>query len=257
MSDDSRDLIRLAFEKAKESGRPNWYRMDVGVLKNRILDLTNRGFREPDYGSPTFMEFVRSHADVLELDETRWPPAVTLRGVHQESEPASESTRTRVRPDLWRAVMDFSRDARYVWDNDERVAKPAGDSVTSGPDMPTITTEQFTRWKQAFADGVDDAEQDTRFKDWVEHLRPASFLAADVRHRWNDHLKKEVENHLIAWFQRQNLPLPADLVEKRPGVVRTPDEELRRRLTACLHSMTMDELERVQIPSSVLLRLKL
>ena len=80
MSDDSQELIRLAFDKAKGSGRPNWYQMDVGVLKNRILNLTNRGFRESDYGCTTFMEFVRSHSDVLELDETRWPPAVTVEG---------------------------------------------------------------------------------------------------------------------------------------------------------------------------------
>ena len=257
MSDDSRDLIRLAFEKARKSGRPNWYQMDVGVLKNRILHLTNQGFRESDYGSPTFMEFVRGHADVLELDEMRRPPAVTLKGVQQSSEPVSESAHTQVRPDLWHAVMDFSRGVRYVWDNDKRVARPAGDSAAGGPDMPTITAEQFTRWKQAFAGGVDDAKQDAQFKDWVENLRSASLLASDVKHRWNNHLKKEVENHLIAWFQGENLPLPADLVEKVPGVVRTPDEELRRRLIACLHSMTMDELKRVQIPSSVLLRLDL
>ena len=100
MSDDSQDLIRLPFEKAKEFGRPNWYPMDVGVLENRILNLTNRVFRESDYGVPTFLEFARNHRVVLELDETRWPPAVTLKGVHQASGPASESARTRVRSDL-------------------------------------------------------------------------------------------------------------------------------------------------------------
>ena len=242
MSDDSRELIRLAFEKAKESGRPNWYGMDVGVLKNRMLDLTNHDFRESDYGAPTFMEFVRSHSDVLELDETRWPPAVTLKGVNQESESTSASVRTQVRLDLWQAVMDFSGGARYVWDNDERAARPASDSAADGPAMPTITVELFTKWKKAFADGVDDAEQDARFKDWVEHLRPANFLAARVRYRWNDYLKKEVENHLIAWFQRQKLPLPVDLSETRHGAVRGRDDELRRRLIACVR---FDDNERV------------
>lgn len=256
MSDDSRNLIRLAFEQAKNSGRPHWYRMDVGVLKNRILLLTNRGFRESDYGALTFLEFVRSHRDVLELDETPWPPAVTLKGVHQDR-PASEPARTRVRPDLWRAVMDFSRDTPYVWDNDECVAKLADDSAADGLVMPTITAEQFTQWKKSFADGVEDSGQDARFNDWVEHLRPAIFLSPHLRHRWYDHLKKEVENQLIAWFQRQNLPLPADLIEPLHGVVPAPDEELRRRLIACVRSMTIDELERVQIPSSALLRLKL
>ena len=231
--------------------------MDVGVLKNRILNLTNRGFRESDYGVTTFMEFVRSHSDILELDETRWPPAVTLKGVHEEPELASEPVRRQVRPDLWRAVMDFSGDRRYVWDNDEGVAKPASDSAAGGPAMPTITVEQFTKWKRAFAASVDDAEIDELFKDWVEKLRPTKLLAARVRHRWNDYLKEEVEKHLSAWFQEQKLPLPPDLVETWERTVRSPDDELRRRLIACVRSMTMEELKRVQIPSSVLLRLKL
>ena len=257
MSDDSQELIRLAFDKAKGSGRPDWYRMDVGVLKNRILNITNRSFRESDYGVTTFMEFVRNHGNILELDETRRLPAVTLKGVHQESEAASKSVHTQVRPDLWQAVMDFSGNARYVWDKDEGVAKPATEGAAGGATMPTITVEQFIKWKKAFADSVDDAEQDARFKDWVEKLLPATFLSARVRHRWNDHLKTEVEAYLSAWFQQQKLPLPQVLLETSEGAKRSPDDELRRRLIACVRSMTRDELERVQIPSSALLRLKL
>ena len=257
MSNDSRELIRLAFENAKSTGRADWYRMDVGVLKNRILNLTNRSFRESDYGVPRFLEFVRDHRDILEIDETRRPPAVTLMGVCQESRSVSESAGTRVRADLWRAVMNFSGDVRYIWDNDECVAKPATDPAAEGLVMPTITAAQFTRWKEAFARSVDDTEHDARFEEWVKHLRPASFLATHVRLRWNEYLKKEVENHLIAWFEQQKLAPPPDLLETWHSGVPAPEEDLRRRLIACLRSMTMDELQRVQIPSSVLLRLKL
>ena len=257
MSHDSRELIRLAFDRAKGTGRPNWYRMDVGVLKNRILDLTDRGFRESDYGFPTFLEFVHGHSDILELDETRRPPGVTLKGTHVQSESASEPPRTKVRPDLWRAVMDFARDARYVWDKDQGVAKPEHDCPTGGPAMPTITVEQFTTWKRGFAEGVDEVDQDARFMDWVENLRPASFLADSIKHRWNVHLKKEVQNHLSAWFEAQGLPIPQDLSNTLHGAKRSPDDELRRRLIACVRLMTPDELERVQIPSSALLRMKL
>ena len=257
MPDNSQELIRLAFEAAKRSGRPNWYRMDVGVLKNRILNVTNGGFRESDYGCTAFMEFVRSHSDILELDETRWPPSVTLKGVHEEPELASDPVRKQVRPDLWRAVMDFSGDRRYVWDDDEGVAKLADDVAAGGPAMPTITVVEFTKWKRAFADSVDDAAKDDLFNDWVEKLRPVKLLAPRVRHRWNDYLKEEVEKHLRGWFEEQNLPLPPDLVKSQEGVVRSPDDELRRRLVACVRAMTTEELKTVQIPSSVLLRLKL
>ena len=257
MPDKPHELIRLAFEAAKRSGRPNWYRMDIGVLKNRILNVTNGGFRESDYGCTAFMEFVRSHSDILELDETRWPPSVTLKGVHEEPELASDPVRKQVRPDLWRAVMDFSGDRRYVWDDDEGVAKLADDVAAGGPAMPTITVVEFTKWKRAFADSVDDAAKDDLFNDWVEKLRPVKLLAPRVRHRWNDYLKEEVEKHLRGWFEEQNLPLPPDLVKSQEGVVRSPDDELRRRLIACVRAMTTEELKTVQIPSSVLLRLKL
>ena len=123
--------------------------------------------------------------------------------------------------------------------------------------MPTITMEQFTNWKRAFADTVDDTEHDDQFRDWVEKLRPTILLATRVRHRWNDYLKNEVVNRLRDWFQEQKLPTPPDLVVTREETTRSPDDELRRRLIACVRSMTKDELERVQIPSSVLLRLKL
>ncbi len=253
----SQELIRLAFEAAKRSGRPNWYRMDVGVLKNRMLNVTNGGFRESDYGCTAFMEFVRSHSNILELDETGWPPSVTLKGAHEEPEFASEPVRRQVRPDLWRAVMDFSGGRRYVWDDSAGIAKPAGDSTAGAPAMPTITAEQFTKWKRAFAGSVDDAEIDDLFKDWVEKLRPAKLLAPHVRHRWNEYLTEEVVKRLRDWFQERNLALPPDLVKTPEGTERSPDDELRRKLIACVRAMTTEELKALQIPSSVLLRLKL
>ena len=123
--------------------------------------------------------------------------------------------------------------------------------------MPTITVVDFTKWKRAFADSVDDTAKDDLFNDWVEKLRPTKLLAPRVRHRWNNYLKEEVEKHLRGWFEEQNLPLPPDLVKSQEGVVRSPDDELRRRLIACVRAMTTEELKTVQIPSSVLLRLKL
>ena len=153
--------------------------------------------------------------------------------------------------------MDFSGGRRYVWDDHEGIAKPTGDSAAGGPAMPTITVERFTEWKRAFADSVDDAEMDDLFEDWVEKLRPAKLLVPRVRHRWNDYLKEEVVKRLRGWFQEHNLPLPPDLVATPEGAERSADDELRRRLIACVRAMTAEELKAVQIPSSVLLRLKL
>ena len=48
--------------------------MSVAVLKNRLLDLTDREFRESDYGAATFLEFVRLESAILDIDVNYTPP---------------------------------------------------------------------------------------------------------------------------------------------------------------------------------------
>ena len=167
-------------------------------------------------------------------------------------------SQARIRTDLWRAVLDFSGDEKYVWDQDGLVARRASDASDPGPRMPTITPEQFTGWKKAFAASVNDNDRDERLDEWTERRLPASFLPPHLKHRWNGHLKVEVHKRLLDWFESQNLAAPADLLVTRDNVdtAAGPGPDLRQRLIACMRLMTQDELERVQIPSSVLLRLK-
>ena len=168
----------------------------------------------------------------------------------------SGPSQARIRTDLWRAVLDFSGDEKYVWDQNGMVARRASEATAAGPDMPTITPEQFTGWKKAFARGISERDRDERLDEWTERRLPASFLPPHLKHRWNGHLKEEVHKRLSAWFEAQNLAPPADLLVSRDGVDVPPGPDLRQRLIACLRLMTPDELERVQIPASVLLRMK-
>ena len=168
----------------------------------------------------------------------------------------SGPSQARIRTDLWRAVLDFSGDEKYVWDQNGLVARRASEAKDPGPDMPTITPEQFTGWKKAFAGGVDDGDRDERLNEWTERRLPASFLPPHLKHRWNGHLKVEVHKRLLDWFEAQNLAAPADLLVARDGIDAPAGPDLRQRLIACLRLMSQEELERVQIPASVLLRLK-
>ena len=257
MPSDPRELIRAAFAKAQESGRPDWQRMTVAVLKNRILDLTEGTFRESEYGASTFQDFARNHGDILAFDDTRTPPVAILKDPSPESGPLFPHVQARIRSDLWRAVLDFSNDEKYVWDPVEQVARRASSAGATGPDMPTITAEQFNRWKKAFADGVEEVERDDRLAEWTEQRRPASFLTPRFRHRWNGYLKTEVQSHLLDWFTRQGMHPPSNVLEMRDGCAKLPpSEELRKRLIVSVRTMTAEELSRVQIPASVLLRLK-
>ena len=228
--------------------------MSVAVLKNRILDLTGRAFQESDYGVSTFREFVLNHGDLLELDDAPWPPVVILKEASFESAPSAQS---RIRSDLWRAVLNFSGSERYVWDNQERVARATGDTGAPGPLMPTITVDQFNQWKTTFASSVAHEARDDRLVEWMERPLPASYLLPHLKHRWNAFLKTAVHERLLAWFKEQDISPPPDLLTTRgEGVTSSSSERLRKRLIACLRSMTHEELERVQIPSSVLLRAK-
>ena len=252
MSEESRTLIERAFERARESGRPDWYRMSVAVLKNRLLDLTGRKFREIDYGAPTFQDFVRQHGDVLEVDNTVTPPVAILKNVPAEATGVQPVVPLWIRPDLWRAVLDFSSGRRYVWDLERKLATSED---VSGPTVQTITADTFNSWKRAFANTVDDDASDGRLAEWVEHRHPARFLSPGLRQRWIGHLKTSVQKHLEAWFDEQGLEVPPDLL-KHPdlGGESVQGRNLRRQLIDCLLTMTPQELERVQIPASVLLR---
>ena len=253
MADASRRLIERAFEKARESGRSDWHRMTVAVLKNRLLDLTDRTFNESDYGAVTFQEFVEKHADILSLDETTTPAIAIFKGVSPENDTAP----SRIRPDLWRAALDFSSDEDYFWDAVRKEAVTAVGDTAPGPKIATIAVEKFDEWKHDFAARLGDNEPHDRVVEWVDNRRPATLLPSELRHRWNGYLKEKVKEHLLTWFGQQNVEPPADLL--RPwdsGDRTTGSEDLRRRLIACLRYMTKEELERVQIPASVLLRMK-
>ena len=259
MLEDPQELIRRAFKKAEETGRPDWYRMSVAVLKNRLLDLTEREFRESDYGAATFLEFVRAQSAILDVDVNYTPPIATFK----EAVPAGVepiSSRTRIRSDLWWAALDFSGGQNYVWDLSDHTAKRESEATKPGPIIPTLTEERFSEWKRDFAGTVGEDERYERIDQWAGQRLPATVLPLHVRHRWNEHLKKNVHAHLLAWFEDQNLAPPEDLLQT-PGLDTAKvqlghGEELRRRLIACVRVMTPEELERVQIPSSVLLRTK-
>lgn len=148
MGDDSRTLIKKAFDKARESGRPDWHRMSVAVLKNRLLDLTDRTFREADYGVSSFREFVTQHDDFLELDESTTPPVAALKNAVFERQPDPGSERSRIRSDLWWAVLNFSSQQKYFWDPAAQVARTAGPEEALGPEMPTITADTFYRMEE-------------------------------------------------------------------------------------------------------------
>src|ERR1035441_7310148 len=147
----ARGLIERAFAQARRSGKLEWWVMAIPVLKNRLLQITEQTFKESDFGASSFRKFLQNNTDVLEIDNSFLPGAVTLKSAEPMplSQDISNLQRNRVREDLWRAILDYSSGSRYVWDAESSTAIIAPEG-SEGPFLPTISPETMTQWKTEF-----------------------------------------------------------------------------------------------------------
>jgi hypothetical protein len=251
-------LIRAAFEQARRSGKPDWHRMTIAVLKNRLLSLTNGQFRETDFGAQTLQEFVRLGSDVACLDLTGRLPAAVFLGDNLLVE-LPEPQRFRIRPDLWRAVLDYSRHSPFVWDqgsNQARVKLVTDDL----PAMPTVTEAELREWRKAFIDrhssGLDTNTLE-QLRNWQERILPSKILPRRLAEVWFAEMSEKVVARLRSWFAEHAIAEPPDLVQpiydsKPQG--RDSVEKLRRLVIACVNVMTDQELSALRFSPEILLR---
>jgi hypothetical protein len=69
-ADPLRELLERAFRSARNTGKRDWNRRLVAVLKNRLLQLTNRNFKEEDFGATSLIELLARHRDLVAVDRT-------------------------------------------------------------------------------------------------------------------------------------------------------------------------------------------
>ncbi|MFP8960764.1 hypothetical protein ACLIYP_09395 [Streptomyces nanhaiensis] len=260
-----RELITQAFEAAKRSGSPNWTEMTTAVLKNRLLDITDRAFRESDYGARSIADFIKIYPDMLALDFSAAPPKVRLidgsRRKGTESPPAG---RGRIRPDLWRSVMDYRSGEDYRWNGNQAVParSPLSEEEEALPSLPTVSSEELSGWRHSFREEVReemtlDGDESEQVDVWVREGLPTSKLPISVRRPWNEYLNKKVVDRLSAWFQEKALQAPGDMVQHQTpgrGPARVGVGQLREFVLRCVRSMTEEELRAVSLPPAAVLR---
>ena len=251
----ARYLIERAFSQARQSGKPEWWVMAIPVLKNRLLQITAQEFKESDFGASTFREFLQNNADVLEIDNSFLPGAVTLKSAQSVPRVTSTSTpqRNRVREDLWRAILDYSSGNKYVWDTESSAAIIAPEG-TEGPFLPTISPETMTEWKTAFLAGLPDNADDGHLKVWQTQSLPTDALPPALRVQWNRFLKHKVQSTLREWFDSHHIPQPPIVHPVIPAEKRDDTELFREFVIKCIAQMSKEELEKLSIPSSVAFR---
>jgi hypothetical protein len=264
---DLQQLIRSAFDIARRSGRSDWQQMSAAVLKNRLLDLTNRTFDERDYGAQSIGDLVRKMPDLLLVDESTRPPTVKLLTAGSSLVKIESAAGSRIRSDLWHAIIDYRSGKQYVWDGSVAVPQEgsAGDESDSQV-MPTITADAMDRWRSEFSNQVrplvaDDDSIQAELDRWQAERLPTLELPALLRGRWNATLNEHVASTLSEWFNGQSIPVPSDLMQsgrdsnsksRRP--TKAAVDELRDLVMRCVRVMTDEELRELRLPPAAVLR---
>ncbi len=231
--------------------------MTIPVLKNRLLQLSGRKFREADHGARSFREFLQVYSNLIEVSDSAPPGYVTLRSAAATELPAEASTtpRREIRPDLWNAVLDFSSDDRYVWDSTAGRARVAqqGDA---DPELPKLSADEFDGWRKDFVASLDSVDEpmSNQLKHWSVKRLPTLALPPPYRRLWNKFLKERVKDRLSAWFADNQLgQIPEDPV-KEPTAAGNELQNLREFVVRCVQQMSMAELEQLKISPTVALR---
>lgn len=241
--------------------------MSIAVLKNRLLDLTDRRFDESSFGASTTRQLVEMLGDVLALDLSTKPATAILRDEIDVDVAlpvaAFESARRgggwRIRRDLWDAIVDFRSGSVYIWDGRRAVALPPGEAPED-PDfvLPTADAEELANWRGQFAEDVlsGAADEPTRLQVdlWRDSATSSQQLPAQLRNRWFGTLKHHVRARLEEWFAQRAEDPPKDLVSAAGRTPRRSDdvEALRRLVIRAVQSMSRTELEGLSLPVSVL-----
>ncbi|WP_064722762.1 hypothetical protein [Paenarthrobacter nicotinovorans] len=259
-------LILRAFQQAQESSKNEWTSMAVPVLKNRLLGLSSRKFREADYGSPNIWHLVTKLPHLLATEGTSPLERVRIlepgrvqaddRETPSALDPAGAG---RIRQDLWQAMFDYATQKTYVWDEVTGRARVLMERDNADiPVMPTLSAEDMNDLRQEFVQVQEtfSNHDKERLDEWVQKSGPTVALPRVYRGLWNAHLKSHAANKLRAFFLAANLDVPKDLLLQAaaPSDSEHNVERERRLAHRYIDAMTADELRRLSIEMAVVLR---
>ena len=262
---DGGELILNAFRQARVSGKPDWDQMTTATLKSRMLSLTERAFREGDYGVDTLTEFIQKHDNLVSLDTSVAHPIVKLlnpdqHSVHDTSQPHTGRP-VRIRRDLWHAVLDRSSGEIYSWDPDSAQVK-TGQLLDSDLVLPTVGEDLDREWRRDFIEVLTGeveltASDDHQLMSWSNDLLSTYRLPSHLIPRWNRFLTSRVVTRISDWFEQLKLELPKDLYDTRARRAHSADtdtEQLRQLVLTVVQEMTEQELSNLILPPRAILR---
>ena len=255
-------LVLTAFRTAGQQRKPEWYRMQGCVLKNRLLNQTDRSFDERDYGAENFSALLMQIDDLVEVDHSVTPYVVELRdSLRSRIEPegtagAAERTK-RIRADLWHAIVDYSSGRSWAWDRSRALAVDArsADLPVDELWMPTLDESDLREWRAEFAESSSDRMSEAELDDldaWVRSGLGTDALPRQLQGPWNGWMKREVLQRLLAFFKEHEIEPPTNMFVSHES--RQSPAELRSYISKCIALMSEDELRELRIPADVAMR---
>lgn len=254
------DLVKRAFDLARQSGKPDWWAMTIPVLKNRLLLLTKNTFKEADFGVKSFRDFLYKVTDIVSVQETPLPGFVVLKSDAPEHwrRPSPDKFRGKqLRADLWRAVLDYSSGRKYIWDTSQQAARPAS-LDEDGLVLPTISPLDLEEWRAEFIASHKplDPQASKLVEEWCKNRVPTAGLPASMRPVWNNYLKRKVEQRLQQWFKSNSIKAPVITEEgQESGASDQQVEALREFIVGCVKIMSNKELLELRISPLTAMRM--
>lgn len=277
------ELVLAAFERARASGKRDWQAMNVAVLKNRLLQITNGEFSHERYHATTMRQLVgRLPPELVELrpgppatvhllDENAVAPAPVQPPLQQAPTlpPTGEMPwrRIRIRDDLWNAMLDYRGGEIYVLDPQSGLARPKEVTDSNLPEFPTVTESTVQQWRHEFAENLAlpaKAEKQSQLRAWAEGDGRMDDLPREFRGKWAESIKEHITSTLTAWFAANSIPVPADMhvaAESRGATNSVAIEQvvetrrLRNTLVHALSLMSFEEMAALPIPAGVVAKM--
>lgn len=256
-------IVINAFLAAQKKGNENWRIMTLGVLKNRMIQMTHGDFDEKKYGFNSFLEMASSVPDVLSINAEVRPIVVELvaditSGSDINNPPPPQR---RIRSDLWRAVTDYRSGRKYILDEaTSRAISYREENIAPGKHkiLPTIQQSDLEDWRRDFVEKYGKTlpgEGPVRAQKWLEHRLAINFLPTSLRSLWANTFSNKVYLILKDWFKANNLSeSEIDHSIVPPDTPVETESNLRDYIIQCISLMTKEELEQVQLPVSVIFR---
>lgn len=256
-----RNLVLRAFAVAAGQRKPEWYKMHGTVLKNRLLDVTHRAFDESDYGADRFLDVAKLLRGVLEVDMNAQPFVVELLEPYRTEvlDSAVSVTGQWVRPDLWKAVLDYSTPGQWLWSPSQAAVVNADEGMHAGDGipLPTLNADLLRQWRTAFAASLQDnlgESERLQVEQWSSLGLRATALPKRLVNGWNELVRQRVLERLMDFFEQHELEQPPHLVSsEREG---HSASQIRRFVMQCINLMSEAELREIAIPAHVAMRVR-